>query len=175
VSAEDELAEKLAGLRPRLLAQALKLHKGDRARAEDLVQTAFEKALRNRARFEGGTSLEAWLAKIVTNQFLDDVRSARAKAERHSVPIEAGREPANPEPEPLNPHLEFITMEQVRDAVEQLGPKQRLVFIEFHFNRKSYQEIADEHGFSKGTVASLLSRARVNVRKILLRESEKQP
>lgn len=174
VTAEERFAAELVALRPRLLTRALKLCMGDQARAQDLVQTTCEKALRHRQRFHSGSRLEAWLSRIMKNQFLDEVRSVEAKVEKAGLRIEPGRELPAPAPESTDPLLASITVEQVRAAVDRLGPKQRLVFVEFHFNEKSYKEISEEHGLAMGSIAALLFRARTSVRTLLQREFEKR-
>jgi RNA polymerase sigma-70 factor (ECF subfamily) len=46
-------------------------------RADDLVQDALERALRHREQFIPGSSLKAWVFKILKNKFTDDLRASR--------------------------------------------------------------------------------------------------
>ena len=47
----------------------------DPSDADDLVQTAIEKALNNSANFEQGTNMGAWLNTIIRNTFYDVQKS----------------------------------------------------------------------------------------------------
>ncbi len=97
---------------------------GDHAEAEDLAQTALEKALRALPRFdpERGKA-EAWLWRIVVNVARDAGRSARR---RHSLMERLvalrDRHPSPPDDIPAG-----ISNERLLAAVRQLTPLQRSV------------------------------------------------
>jgi RNA polymerase sigma-70 factor (ECF subfamily) len=81
----DDFARQLIDHLPRLRRFAISLTRS-RDLADDLVQTACEKAWASRASFVPGTRLDAWLFRILRNTWID--RARRASSEGHSVDIE---------------------------------------------------------------------------------------
>ncbi len=69
----DELIEML----PRLRRYARMLT-GDRARADDLVQDALERALERESSFRSGGNLRPWLFSLMRNLFVDGIRAREA-------------------------------------------------------------------------------------------------
>src|SRR5262245_17457990 len=69
---EDLLLRELPVLRERA-----RFLERNQAGAEDLVQDTMEKALRSWARFKPGSSVRAWLLRIMQNQFIDGWRHRR--------------------------------------------------------------------------------------------------
>ena len=80
----DAFEGRLTALLPRLrrFGRALTGHAAD---ADDLVQTALERALDRRRQWQAGTSLEAWMFRIMKNAWIDEAR-ARARRGRISAP-----------------------------------------------------------------------------------------
>ena len=111
--------------------------------AREVVQEAFARALRERRRFRGEGSLEAWVWRIAVNIALKE-RRVRVR-ER-----EFGGDPA-PDAGPADP--------AVREAVLALPPRRRLVIFLRYFADLPYRDIARIVGVSEGTVAATLSQA----------------
>ena len=122
--------------------------------ARDVVQEAFARALRERRRFRGEGSLEAWVWKIAVNVALKQRRSLVSAQELAAEPAaDAGRsDPA------------------VRHAVLALPPRRRLVIFLRYFADLSYREIAEIVRVSEGTVAATLSQAHRDLEKRFERE-----
>lgn len=72
--------DELVSIIPALRAYARSLT-GRGARADDLVQDSLERALRHRRQFVPGSSLRAWVFRIMRNKFVDDLRSGRWEVE----------------------------------------------------------------------------------------------
>lgn len=53
---------------------------GDRADADDVTQTALERALARRADFESDFPIEAWLLRVARNIWLDQLRRQKVRA-----------------------------------------------------------------------------------------------
>src|SRR3546814_712423 len=81
-SFEDELSALLPRLRR--FAHGLSRNPAD---ADDLTQLTIERALRSRAQWQPGTSLDRWLYKIMRNLWIDTVR-ARGRKDRFEAPQE---------------------------------------------------------------------------------------
>jgi len=135
---------------------------GDRAAAQDVLQTVFLKVYRGLAGFRFESRLATWIYRIAMNECQNQNR-------RHSyehVPFEAilgtGEElDANQPPDEL--HLTEERRQVVGDALLTLGPNLRIVVVLRYVDGLSYQEIAAVLDCSLGTVASRLSRALVQL------------
>lgn len=112
--------------------------------AREAVQEAFARALRDRRRFRGDGSLEAWVWRIAVNYALKSKRELRETWE--VVP-----EPVAPASEPLD--------DDVAGALRTLSPRRRLVVFLRYFADLSYAEIAQICDVSEGTVAATLAQS----------------
>ncbi len=122
--------------------------------ARDVVQEAFARALRERRRFRGEGSLEAWVWKIAVNVAVKQRRSLVSAQELATEPA-ADDGPSDP---------------AVRHAVLALPPRRRLVIFLRYFADLSYREIAEIVRVSEGTVAATLSQAHRDLEKRFERE-----
>lgn len=123
---------------------------GDEESGRDAVQEAFAKAVRQRGRFRGEGSLEAWVLRIVVNS-ARDVRRRRAR--RLDVPA-----PTAERAEALGLPLELLT------------ERQREVLFLHYYADLDYATIAHALAISPGTVAATLSVARRTLRQALTKE-----
>lgn len=151
-----DIRRELVELLPRLRRFAFVLARSH-ADAEDLVQTAVERALRHASSWQAGTRLDSWLYKIVQNLWRDELRAHRRRAESLDEATDVagvdGRETT------LN-HLRSI---ETRAALAELPEEQRLVVALVVLEGMSYQEAADVLNVPTGTVMSRLARARVKL------------
>jgi RNA polymerase sigma-70 factor, ECF subfamily len=126
---------------------------GDATGAEDVVQEAFVRAVRQRASYDGRGSLNGWVWRIVVNA----ARDARMqRLER----VEAG-------PPDVTVTEEDPRRAVVREAVEQLPERQRLVLFLRYYADLDYRAIADAAAISEGTVAATLHSAHQRLRFLL--------
>jgi len=114
--------------------------------------------------FAGRCSLGGYLQAITTRIALNHCRSERRKGWLRFRPIEATFDlPAEePEPEPDPDRLAGL-----KDALEQLPPRERLILKLFHLDGASYNEIAGLLGISANAVSPALIRARQKLRALL--------
>jgi RNA polymerase sigma-70 factor (ECF subfamily) len=112
--------------------------------AREVVQEAFARALRERRRFRGEGSLEAWVWRIAVNGALKRLRALVREAELDAEPAAEAIPSADP---------------SVRAAVLALPPRRRLVIFLRYYADLSYREIAEIVGVSEGTVGATLSQA----------------
>lgn len=145
----------LVALVPRLRRFALGLA-GNAADADDLVQAACEKALRNAAQFTPGTRLDSWMYRIVQTQWLDERRRTRVRGpavDPADVELsDQGRAASLPE--------DRMMLARARAAMGELPEAQRAVLALVAIEGQSYRETAEILGLPVGTVMSRLSRAR---------------
>ncbi len=129
---------------------------GDQARAEDLAQEAFVRAIEHEP-----AKPRAWLFTVAANLARDEGRRASVRR-RHLTLIKAEAEARPPEPPPDVALERQETVQQVRTALAQLAERDReaLLLWEEGF---SYGEIADVLGLSRGSIGTTLARARVRL------------
>lgn len=146
---------ELLTLLPRLRRFARSLA-WDAADADDLTQTALERALAARAHWQPGTRMDAWMMKIMRNCWIDEIRS-RTRRGRTFVPEAEGEAgelaiPAQAE--------RLIEADAIDKAMNRLAPEQREVIALVLVEGLSYREAADILDVPIGTLTSRLTRGR---------------
>jgi len=145
----------------------------DSDEAGSATQDAFLKAYRALSR-DGAEQLEdpaKWLTRIAVNSCLDRLRSRSwkiwrrrpsPKNEETILAMTASRSPSADD-------LVFAGQiaSRLAEAVEQLSPRQRAVFLLKHFEDRRLEEIAEILELDLGTVKSHMSRALVKMRSLL--------
>jgi RNA polymerase sigma-70 factor, ECF subfamily len=86
----DSIQEQIVALLPRLRRFARNLVRNPHD-ADDLVQTAVERALQRLDQWRSDARLDSWLFKIVRNAWIDEVR-ARSRRSKIFLAEEAGAE-----------------------------------------------------------------------------------
>lgn len=127
----------------------------NRDAAREVVQEAFARALRDRRKFRGDGSLEAWVWRIALNQAFKARRELREEWELDEDP------PAD---------ALAVVDDDVRDAIRALPPRRRLVVFLRYFADLSYAEIAGICEVSEGTVAATLSQSHAELSRHLTPE-----
>lgn len=144
--------QHLLALRPDLLRYAQALARNE-DKAQDLVQDAYERALKNKDRFDPRKGvLKAWLRTIVHNLFLSSLR--RDKFHVTGDPDELMRHASVPEMQ--NAELDARQLEAL---LEKLGPAHRAV-LGFLKDDLSYDEMAGRLGVARDSVKTRVIRAR---------------
>jgi RNA polymerase sigma-70 factor (ECF subfamily) len=126
--------------------------------AREVVQEAFARALRERRRFRGEGSLEAWVWRIALNVALKTRRELRREWE---LDRELTGDLAAPDSD-------------VRSAVQSLPPRRRLVIFLRYYADLSYAEIAEVIGIAEGTVGATLAQAKAELAHHLEREEARR-
>ncbi len=129
-------------------------------RAEDLVQTAIERALRHQRSYDPGRPFYPWLSQILRN-------CAAAEAQRTRETDQVPEAFADTAQGPASTALREAERERIRAAVSALPEAHRQIVELFHFHEMRYAEIADALGIPKGTVMSRLYHARRRLRGLL--------
>jgi RNA polymerase sigma-70 factor, ECF subfamily len=145
----------LVALVPKLRRFAFSLA-GNRQDADDLVQAACEKALRNMGQFREGTRMDSWMYRIVQTLWIDDRRRAKVRGAQvdpgDAHLSDGGKSASLPESR--------MMLAQARAAMADLPEPQRAVLSLVAIEGLSYKETADVLEIPIGTVMSRLSRAR---------------
>jgi RNA polymerase sigma-70 factor, ECF subfamily len=154
---------------PVLLSLCLR-YMGNIADAEDTLHDGFIKIINNINKFRGGqgSSLEAWMKKIMVNTALNSIRSHNKEKlivdqgtmiENISIPQEEEQE--------YQEILSDLGKETIMEMVCQLPVGYRTVFNLYVFEEYSHREIAESLKISENTSKSQLSKARALLRKQL--------
>ena len=156
----DEIARDHAGF---MYSVAYRLA-GNQSDAEDVVQESLLRVKRGLERYIPG-SLHGWLARIVTNVFLDETRRRKRRPQTHLPDdpdrvIEGG--PAADEA------LAMVSLpDQIQDALNTLADEFRQAVVLCDLAGLTYDEIAEQVGVPVGTVRSRVHRGRVRLREAL--------
>ncbi len=147
----------------------------DADQAKDILQDGFIKVFRNLERYNFSGSFEGWIRRIMVNTAIDYFRKHRSSHVlllRDEQAIEEFEEDSEEAEFELNPIDEpEFTMEDVIAAMQQLSPAYRAVFNLFVMENRSHQDIAEELNISVGTSKSNFSKAKANIRKMLLNKT----
>jgi RNA polymerase sigma-70 factor (sigma-E family) len=154
-----DFEEFLAARLPALLRFATALT-GDPHLAEDVVQDVLVRAQRRWRRIGGMDAPEAYVKRMVTNEYL----SWRRRRAAHEVPVSAGLLEAATGPG-ADPNGDYAELDALRAGIAALPPKQRTALALRYYEGLSHAEIADILGCGEGTVRSHVSRALSVLRK----------
>ncbi len=141
--------------------------------AEDLTQEAFIKAFKSLESFNPQYAFSTWLYRIASNNCIDYLRKKRLKTVSMDEPLSTRQGEMERQYEDVNAPLpdEAITAREraviLKQAIENLPEKYRLVIEMRHGQDMEYQDIADELELPLGTVKAHLFRARARLAKAL--------
>ena len=135
------------------------------AEAEDLAQEAFIQLFRKIGSFRGESAFTTWLHRLTVNQCLMHFRKRSVKLEKTTeegeTPVQIVRGTENPNAMPV---MDRIALD---NALKQLPPGYRTVFVLHDIEGHEHEEIAKMLGVAVGTSKSQLHKARMKLRKIL--------
>lgn len=149
----------------------------DHDTAEDYLQEVFLRLYRARSRYEPTGEFSSYLFRIAKNYYLSQVRKkSRSKEVSLSIEDRNGFRPfdrirANERIEPEVHLLEAYRKWGIRQAIQALPEKQKLVFVMSHLQEMRYEEIAAVLRIPVGTVKSRMFAAVSTLRTLLKEES----
>lgn len=152
---------------------------GQREDAEDTMQEVLLKSVPHLPQFNSPKALLVWLYKVAKNRCLMSRR--RSKFAPHRELSLEELMPSRKELEQLgddggiNPEGFAIRSEEagrLRDAIQQLPPQYRIVLVLRDMEGLTDEEVAEITGLRSGTVRVRLHRARLLVRKELMKGSK---
>jgi RNA polymerase sigma-70 factor (ECF subfamily) len=144
--------------------------------AEDLSQEVWLKAYKAINGFRAESSFYTWLRQIVINSFLNHKRGVAGHwsnqaavgklVELDAVDYREDFLPSRRSEMEDDIHKKIL-VEKVMQALEELTPQQRLIFLLKHHEGMTYEEISRSLNISTGTVKKSLFRAIVKLRQHL--------
>ena len=149
---------------------------GNREQAEDLAQETFLRVFKARERYQPEAKFCTWLFTIANNVASNSLRS-RSRRKEVGVPDKANTDTSSFGLDQMALAASSLmparlidkaeAAEVVRQALESLGERQKMALLLSKFEGMSYQDIAEAMDMSVQATKSLLSRARVNLQRIL--------
>lgn len=140
--------------------------------SEEIVNEGFIKLFKNIHQFDETRqentllSLKGWFKRILVNTCIDHYRKVNSSINGHMLTHES---------ENIQDHsetgIDVLSYKEIIDAIRLLSPGYRAVFNLFVIEGLSHEEISKKLGISVGASKSNLSKARDNLRKLLLNKS----
>lgn len=143
-----------------------KYYTRDRDEAMDFLQEGFIMVFRNLHKYRHEGSLEGWIRRVIVFRTIDLLR----KQKRYDEVIALYKEDEIYENEEFEIETKGIIGDRIRELVNKLPEKARLVLKLFAIEGLSHQEISESLGISVGTSKSQLNRARKLLKESLSNE-----
>ena len=134
--------------------------------ARDAVQQIFLKAITELHKYEV-SYFSSWLYMIAKNHNLMLLRN-----QRRSISFEIVAEPFTEQEDP-DPLQNEALLKELSDALQHLNREQKICIRKFYLEKKSYQNISAETGFSLLQVKSYIQNGKRNLRLLLERKIDK--
>lgn len=130
---------------------------------DDLVQTVFARAFAAIDGFEGKAAISTWLYRITANTTHNLLRQRfrRTRMQRALRWFDAGREADRVQPSKV------VARDEVQRILEQLHPDLREVFVLYHYEGLTLQEIAEILDRPLSTIGDRLTRARKRLQSLV--------
>ena len=146
----------------------------NREDAEDATQDAFLKSFQHLPEFQGGSRFYTWLVRIAVNEALMRLRRRRPNVTSLDEPVETDDDlmPRQIQDWAPTPEQRYQTTELnsiLSDAIAELDPIFRTVFVLRDVEQLSTEETAEALGISVPAVKSRLLRGRLRLREKLAR------
>jgi len=145
--------------RPRAYSIALS-QVGNHDDAMDAVQKAFIRIHKSLHKFRIDEPFFPWFYRIVRNSAMNQRRDE--KRHQGEIPLEWVQK-GDGRPNPLDQTLADDLLTKIWQGLQELSPEMRDVFHLYHFEGKSYREIAEAEIIPIGTVMSRLHGARLRL------------
>lgn len=142
--------------------------------AEDSTQEVFLHVFRKIQGFRGASAFSTWLHRVAVNTVLMRIRGSKLARAALVENTEGNEESGGPRKEPGAPdsRLEgYIDRVAIENAIKQLPPRCKLMFVLYDIQGYAHGEIAKLLGCSVGNAKSQLHKARVRLRKHLRPET----
>ena len=165
----EALELELDRLHPRAFGWALACCAGDRAAAEDALQTSYLKILDGRARFDGRASFRTWLFAVVRNTAAELRRRA---ALRRLLPLAVLGATPDGRPDAATVLARGDASRRLEAALATLSRRQREVLHLVFYQELTISEAADVAGVSLGTARTHYERGKAALRNLLKEEPE---
>lgn len=128
--------------------------------ALDILHEGFIKVFKHISKYQAGTSLPAWIRRIMVNTCIDYYRKS---IRRRTEDIEQAYDTSNDDADAISQ----CTEQEILEAVQELSPAYRAVFNLYVIEGYSHKEIADMLDITESTSRSNLVKARTKLQTML--------
>ena len=163
-NASEELVRAFNEVRAELVSTLFYLL-GNHADAQDAAQDAFLKCWRSRDGLPEVRNLRAWIFRVGLNAAKDLQRNAWRRRAKPLVGTPAQRPAATTSPVEALAHGEDL--ERLRDALLDLRPEEKAIFLLRQNGDLTYEQIAEMRRMPVGTVKTQMRSAIDKLRKFL--------
>ncbi len=166
---QQQLYQKFYG---KMLAICLRYTK-NMDQAKDILQDGFIKVYGKIDQFDHKGSFEGWIRRIMVNTAIDYFR----KSKKDFILLgsdEALANIASDESDEAEDQMYDFSPQEIIEAMHKLSNAYRVVFNLYVYENLQHKEIAKKLGISEGTSKSNYSKAKKNLKKILLNQNTKQ-
>lgn len=132
----------------------------DEEEALDILHEGFIKVFRHISKYTIGTSLKAWIKRIMVNTAIDYYRK---RSRRRTEDIDNAISLSSGDPDVVS----SMSATEILSALQQLSPGYRSVFNLYIIEGFSHREVAEKLNISESTSRSNLVKARQKLRKLL--------
>ncbi len=141
----------------------------DSDQAKDMLQDGFIKVFNGLNKFDHKGSLEGWIRRIMVNTAIDRIRKEKRSLvlSRSEEMLDEGIELSDEGIGEFEEETIELNMTHVVEAMQQLSPAYQTVFNLYVMENMTHKEIAERLGISEGTSKSNLSKAKMNLKKLL--------
>jgi RNA polymerase sigma-70 factor (ECF subfamily) len=134
---------------------------GNNEDALDILHEGFIKIFKNLHKYQPGTSVNAWIRRIIINTAIDFYRK---DIKRKCDELEAAKHVSTGIPDAIS----NLSSEEILSAMQQLPYSYRCVFNMFVIEGYSHKEISEMLNINESTCRSNLVKARTRLKEILL-------
>ena len=135
-------------------------YSNNREDALDILHEGFIKVFKNIGKYQPGTSLAAWIRRIMVNTSIDFYRKS---IRRRTEDIEQAYHVSSSDEDAVSK----CTEKEILAAVQTLSPAYRAVFNLYIIEGYSHREIAEKLGITESTSRSNLVKARLKLKAII--------
>jgi RNA polymerase sigma-70 factor (ECF subfamily) len=150
----------------KLLRYIMRISRGTREDAEDLLQDVFLSAYKNLNDFDQELRFSSWVYRIAHNKVISHFRKVTARPKTTTYEGDSQILNILASEENIERDLEKkYTAQEVLEVLDQLEERYREVLVLKFLEEKDYKEISDILEKPMGTVATLISRAKKQFKK----------
>ena len=142
----------------------------DQDTAQEVLQEGIIKVFDKLEVFDFKGSFEGWVRRIIVNTAIDSIRKAKRAPVLKDKDTDFKMDSTDQMEESETLQLTELKASIALEAIGKLSPGYRAVFNLFVIEEYSHKEIAEMLGISEGTSKSNLSKAKLNLKKILTDE-----
>jgi len=140
----------------------------DEADAEDLLQEVFYEVVESYRLMRPVQRWGAWMFQVARNRIVDLFRKRSQEGLASEATLLADVLPS-PEAGPAAAYARTVLLDELEEALDELPPEQREVFIAHEIDGRSFKEIAEATGVGVNTLLSRKRYAVLHLRKRLRR------